>query len=259
MAAAPEIVRRLRETDVTAAALRAEYGCGYILFKRAVLSQGVSETEFRALMLKRVSRPGGGPGSFRTGHEAWNKGHKGISYPGCEPTQFKKGCLRGKAARNWRPVGAIVVWAGSKKGARHKRRPRRMIKVRDEGPRAQQWVPYARYLWERDHGPVPEGCFVGHRDNDPLNDDPSNLILLDCATHMRRLNGRPEVRAKARESLRRALTRQKKADGIRPTAHVWDCEACAAEFETETDRCPKCGGYAITRRPIYPIPTGETP
>ncbi|MFH0809853.1 MAG: hypothetical protein V2A77_05225, partial [Pseudomonadota bacterium] len=114
------------------------------------------------------------------------------------------------------------------------------------------------------HGPVPEGCFVGHRDNDPLNDGPYNLILLDCATHMRRLNGRPEVRAKARESLRRTgrgrreLTGQKKADGIRPTVYVWDCGACGAEFTTETDRCPKCGGYAITRRAIYRIPTGET-
>ena len=35
-----------------------------------------------------------------------------------------------------------------------------------------------RYLWERDHGPVPETHVVRHKDRNKLNNDPANLELI---------------------------------------------------------------------------------
>ena len=37
---------------------------------------------------------------------------------------------------------------------------------------------YARYVWEQEHGPIPNGLQVDHIDGDPLNNDISNLQLL---------------------------------------------------------------------------------
>jgi hypothetical protein len=51
----------------------------------------------------------------------------------------------------------------------------RFIKVRMRGPKASRWMHYARWLWERNKGPVPSGMRVIHKDGDSLNDDPDNL------------------------------------------------------------------------------------
>lgn len=56
----------------------------------------------------------------------------------------------------------------------------RYIKV---GPR--QWISLARYLWEREHGPVPKGYLVRHADGDSMNDDLSNLQLVSAAMNAR--------------------------------------------------------------------------
>lgn len=71
--------------------------------------------------------------------------------------------LAGKAA----PVGTIRVRRKSRQTSC------RFIKVAEPST----WIAYARWLWERDRGPVPEGMQVLHRDGDSMNDDPQNLIL----------------------------------------------------------------------------------
>ncbi len=54
----------------------------------------------------------------------------------------------------------------------------RMVKIRMDGPPGARWIPYARWWWEQNRGPVPKGKRVCHADGDLLNDDPQNLVLL---------------------------------------------------------------------------------
>lgn len=54
----------------------------------------------------------------------------------------------------------------------------RMIKINDTGPISGRWVNYARWWWEQNRRPVPEGYRVAHLDGDTLNDAPANYGLL---------------------------------------------------------------------------------
>jgi hypothetical protein len=78
------------------------------------------------------------------------------------------------ARKDRMPVGAVVV-------RRHNQGPRtrycRYIKVQMHGGPQQKWRPYARWWWQKHHGPIPAGKIVLHRDGDELNDNPKNLIL----------------------------------------------------------------------------------
>jgi hypothetical protein len=65
-----------------------------------------------------------------------------------------------------KPIGTVTVW----RGQRH-------IKVSHHGRKRQRWRPVARHWWEQNVGPVPVGHQVYHRDGDPLNDSPENLVL----------------------------------------------------------------------------------
>lgn len=38
-------------------------------------------------------------------------------------------------------------------------------------------------IWKAEHGPIPEGHDVHHKDHDPLNNDPSNLVCITAAEH----------------------------------------------------------------------------
>lgn len=67
------------------------------------------------------------------------------------------------------PVGTIRVRRRS--GQAHAR----YIKIAMTGRK--RWVLFARWQWEKHHGPVPAGRQVLHLDGDSLNDDPTNLTL----------------------------------------------------------------------------------
>jgi hypothetical protein len=54
----------------------------------------------------------------------------------------------------------------------------RMVKIRMDGPTGLRWIPYAKWWWEQNRGPVPKGKRVCHADGDLLNDAPENLVLL---------------------------------------------------------------------------------
>ena len=54
---AVEIARRLRETDVTQAALMQEYRCGHRIFMQAICSQ-ISPDQWDTLRQKRLARSG---------------------------------------------------------------------------------------------------------------------------------------------------------------------------------------------------------
>jgi hypothetical protein len=91
---------------------------------------------------------------------------------------FRKGQLRGQAARVYVPIGTVRT-------RMHCGVMVRWVKFADvPGATGRNWKLYATWLWEQSHGPVPRGHCVIHRDFDRLNDDPGNL---ECVTESRRL------------------------------------------------------------------------
>lgn len=91
------------------------------------------------------------------------------------------GAVRAAAGRGCRkdpmPVGTVVIRRRSSTSHGNQKRLVRFIKVRSDGPPGRRWILFARWWWEENRGPVPEGQFVIHQDGDELNDAPDNLIL----------------------------------------------------------------------------------
>ena len=111
-------------------------------------------------------------GLFKPGGRSWNKGKK-IGSSGRSPqTQFK----RGGVPLNTKHLG-------------HERLRKDgyvMIQVAEENPHTGYKHRYRlkhRVLWEKRHGPVPEGMVLRSRDGDKINFDPDNWVLLSRAEH----------------------------------------------------------------------------
>ena len=177
----------------------ADYGPRFHCFLRAKNAAGWSDAE--------IARAWGGERQAVGRHRrrlglpsnAYNDRHQEKS----AATQFKKGCLRGRAARRY-------AWLGSVKIRRDKtRRRRRWIKVREGGPTQHRYVPLARFLWERLHGPLPAGTFVVHANGNTLDDDPANLVLMDRQRLLAwQQTIRPQMKAKARRRCSEACRRR---------------------------------------------------
>lgn len=75
------------------------------------------------------------------------------------------------------PVGTIKLRRRRKSSGRGYIEVR-FVKVRCDGPKGRQWIPLAKYTWERTHGPVPRGMRVVHADGNTLNDNPANYRLM---------------------------------------------------------------------------------
>lgn len=105
----------------------------------------------------------GTTGYFKPGLAPWNKGMKGVSHPGCIPTQFKKG----SKVHNWVPLGSERV---NRDGYVD-------IKV-DDGKLQKNWKGKHILIWEAANGPVPAGHAVMFGDGNRRNFDPENLILV---------------------------------------------------------------------------------
>lgn len=83
-------------------------------------------------------------------------------------TEFKKG----QKAINRLPIGSVR--------AREDRsgNPQVYIKLTDTGNSNRDWAPYNRYLWEQEHGPIPEGMCIAYLDGNPKNCVLENLICV---------------------------------------------------------------------------------
>jgi len=147
---------------------------------------------------------------FQKGHVPWIKGLKGMRLS--PATEFQAGCLRGQAARNWRPVGTIVEWRDKSQhrshgqGRGHRGKLRRWIKVRDDGPPKKRWVRLATYLWEKANGPIPKGLRLVHLDGDTMNAELANLTLIslrELPAFQRRLN--PSLEGRRRAAAKKAM------------------------------------------------------
>lgn len=77
--------------------------------------------------------------------------------------------------KDYMPVGTVVIRADRSSSGR--RVKTRYIKINDAFPTGKRWIPYARWWWEENKGPVPKGLRVLRKDGNTLNDDPSNLFL----------------------------------------------------------------------------------
>jgi len=264
LADSPEIARRLRQTNVTIAELMAEYHCGFPIITEAG-RRHIPLTEWKKLRHKRLAR-GGVKTRFQKGRAAWNKGLHFNAGGRSLQTRFKPGQIRGTAARKYRPAGTITVrYDRPPKRLRVRKRkegmppwrgkPRRWIKVKDTGAPRYCWIPYARYLWQQEHGPVPAGYFVVHKNGDQMSDVISNLILVDHKKHlalqMKRDPGHL-VRLRAasgKAAKRRHETNRNIKQIYGPQRVSFLCRNCGADYQGRTPphHCSKCGGGSFEK------------
>ncbi|PAY37393.1 HNH endonuclease signature motif containing protein [Ligilactobacillus salivarius] len=97
-------------------------------------------------------------GKFKKGNKAWNKGMKGLRFPGSEKGWFKKG----QKSLNEKPLGSEYKCDGYT-----------MVKVKETGTRYERWRLKHVLIWEEHNGPVPKDSVVtfldGNRDNFDIN------------------------------------------------------------------------------------------
>lgn len=139
---------------------------------------------------------------FIKGQPAWNVGLRGVVgvQEACRATQFKAGYR----PQTWVPVGTVV--ADQRDGVLR-------IKVSDTGNKS-DWKPVHVYVWERDIGPVPDGCVVVFKLGQKTTEfEAITADILECVTrselmrrNSRHTNYPPEINRLMQ--LRGAITRQ---------------------------------------------------
>ena len=103
----------------------------------------------------------GRTGKYPKGHIPQNKGIKGVCGKGCEKTWFPKGHI----PFNYRTVLSERI---TKDGYVE-------IKIADPN----KWILKHRYIWEKEHGPIPKGHIIIFKDNDRTNCSLDNLIIIN--------------------------------------------------------------------------------
>lgn len=132
---------------------------------------------------------------FKPGLRPWNKGRKGINYPGMQATQFKPG----SRPHTWKPIGSTRVMDGYLQR-----------KMTDTGYPPHDWRPVHVLLWEETHGPIPAGHALAFKDGDRTHIVIDNLELLSRGELMRRNSLHTTMPPELRQlvQLRGVLTRQ---------------------------------------------------
>jgi len=270
MADAKKIAKRLRSTSTTLEQLMKQYHCAYSTLMRVVRSQ-ISRAEWQMIRKKKLAQ-GGIAMRFAPGRATWNKGMKGLHLS--PASEFKKGSVPANCKR----LGTVTM-------RKDRAGPIRFIAVAGQTPQRHKWIPYAIYLWEKENGPVPAGFLVRHMDGDRLNDDLSNLKIVDRREHIavmkannpnwkkkaiRSLKKTVRIRkAKKKKALKEALKQkeyelklQRKSEaeaGVRerierelkelraPVLTWWECIGCGCDFDGEPPHiCPKCNGFRFS-------------
>jgi hypothetical protein len=113
---------------------------------------------------------------FPPGHIPWNKGIRGINYPGAMATQFKPGFRGGRALARYQPIGTERLTVDG-----YLER-----KVNDDMPLQRRWRAVHILLWEQENGPLPGGHALVFRDGNKRNICLDNLELITRAELMRR-------------------------------------------------------------------------
>jgi hypothetical protein len=196
--------------DTPAAELAARFGVSIAVIYDRAKKLGVKKSadfvrsEKSGRMLKGDGR--GGATRFQKGHPSWNKGMKGLAFPGSEAGWFKPGTRGGRAATQYQPIGTEVVRDGYL-----------VRKMTDEGLMHKRWRFVHILTWEAENGPVPPGHAVTFKDGNRLNCALDNLELISRAELARR-NGfcryGPEIASvmRLRGKLTRMINRQKEKE-----------------------------------------------
>lgn len=103
-------------------------------------------------------------------------------------------------------------------------------------------------VWKDSNGPIPAGYVVHHADHNPLNNDPSNLVLERAEDHHRHHSNQPERIASSRETIEIAREAARVWHGseagrawhVEHGKRTWEgrepktyaCEHCAAPYES---------------------------
>ena len=93
-----------------------------------------------------------------------------------------------------------------------------------------------RVVYEKHHGPIPEGFHVHHRDENPRNNDPGNLELLSPGDHKKIHSGRYRRRAdggwdKVCHTCGEPKPLSEFYPANRGTTHKRDCKACHKKIQ----------------------------
>ncbi len=130
------------------------------------------------------------PGQFRKGTAPWNTGTVGV----CKPNSgsFEPGIV----PTNKLPMGSAQNRT-DKAG-----RKRAWVKVSENG-NVYDWTMRAVVVWEKKHGPVPQGSVVHHKDGNTLNDKLSNLQMMTRAEHLN--IHRPEFEKRRQRAVSKAV------------------------------------------------------
>ncbi len=262
---AETIIACLRAGETLTSLMR-QYQCGHRAL-RDLIDRHVPLGELAEILRKGQGRCGKATG-FKKGHVPWSKGRNGIHMS--PATEFKPGCLRGQAARNWVPIGTVRVWA-DRPAKRHRerqrregmppwpRKKRRFIKIKDFGPAHHRWIPYARHVWREANGPIPPGMNIVHLDGDTMNDAIENLAMaprrvlpalakaLNPGLEARRLSRLRKVKTKSVKARRLMKAHRKTTE--KAARHAWECPSCgfSCDAPDAPDRCGKCGGGSFQR------------
>ena len=102
-------------------------------------------------------------GKFKKGQKPWNKGMKGLKFPGSEKGWFKKG----QKSTTEKPLGSEYTSDGYV-----------MVKVKMNGPRDKRWKLKHVLIWEKYNGPVPKDSVVTFLDGNKRNFDINNLACI---------------------------------------------------------------------------------
>lgn len=160
--------------------------------------------------------------------------------------RFKKNVLRGICARKWRPIGSTMTKKYRYGPKKKKYRLVKLIKISDE-VNGNNWVIYARWLWEQNFGPIPKGMKICHLDGDRANDNLDNLALMKQGDIVRYLESRFPKKLEQRKRRNQAAQKKRYATGSRVKIKrtFWECAQCGAEYPTKEDSCSKCGSSSF--------------
>ena len=109
-------------------------------------------------------------GRFVKGQKSWNKGMKWDDFMTPESAERARAtCFKpGNVPANTRDIGSESMFAGYP-----------VVKVTDQGTQHERWRFKSHVVWEKHHGPIPEGMEVIFLDGDRFNCDIENLALAD--------------------------------------------------------------------------------
>ena len=133
----------------------------------ARFNRDVSQNNIKA-KCRRMGLKTGRTGCFPKGNVPPNKGRKGWCAPGSEKGWFKKG----QVPPNKKPLGHERIC--SKDGYI-------LINIDEPNPHtghANRYVHKHRWLWEKIHGPIPDGMCLKSKDGNPQSTDPDNWELI---------------------------------------------------------------------------------